>query len=131
MFCSFENLLRIKGEHYVFLRILRDSKFQGYIMFPLCFERVLQVVKSGAPCCVCKKLVLKRSIGAVGFVSKLASVQCITVLQLTGALRTMVMDMLNAHVDILLVKLLVNKVSIRCVLRLTWLPSPHSLKIKA
>jgi hypothetical protein len=53
------------------------------------------------------------------------------VLQVTGALRTTVTNALNVHADLLPMKLLVDKICIRSILRMATLPKSHSMHTEA
>ena len=65
--------------------------------------------------------------GSIGFVSKLAKVQRMAALHITGAMRSTVNDILDAHADLLPFPLLVNQICHRAALWLALLPNVHPL----
>lgn len=65
--------------------------------------------------------------GSVGIANKLARVQRIAALQITGGMRTSATDMLNAHSNLLPFHLLLNRTCYRSGLRLATLPKGHPL----
>jgi len=69
---------------------------------------------------------LKGSVRAVAKL-KLAKVQQMVVIHITGAMKTTATDVLEAHTDLLTMDLLVDKHCFREALRLTTLPKSHSL----
>jgi hypothetical protein len=68
-----------------------------------------------------------RNKGTKGFVNKLARVQRMAGLYITGAIRSIPTDSLDAHADLLPFPLLVNKVVHQSAIRLAMLPASHPL----
>lgn len=69
----------------------------------------------------------KRSKGSVGAAAKLAKVQRMAVIHITGAMRTTARDVLDAHADLLPMDLLIDKHCFWEALRLATLPKSHPL----
>ena len=51
----------------------------------------------------------KRCIGSVGIANKMALLQRVAVLAITGAMHTMVTDVLNLHADLMLMRLMIHR----------------------
>ena len=69
----------------------------------------------------------KRSKGSIGAATKLAKVQRMAAIHITGAMRTTATDVLDAHADLLTMDLLIDKHCFREALRLATLPKSHPL----
>ena len=69
----------------------------------------------------------KRAFGSVGFANKLVKVQHAAALHITGALRSTATDLLDAHADLLPIRLTLDKQSFNATLRLLSLPPDHPL----
>ena len=69
----------------------------------------------------------ERSKGSVGLISKLARVQRMAAIHITGAMHSTATDILDAHADLLPFTLLVNQICQRAALRLSTLPDTHPL----
>ena len=70
---------------------------------------------------------MRKSKGSVGAATKLARVQRIVAIHITGALRTAANDILDAHADLLPIDLLIDKHCFWEALRMATLPSTHPL----
>ena len=70
---------------------------------------------------------MRKSKGSVGAATKLARVQRMAAIHITGALRTTANDTLDAHADLLPVDLLIDKHCFWEALRLATLPTTHPL----
>jgi len=71
---------------------------------------------------------MRKSRGSVGAATKLARVQRMAAIHITGALRTTANDTLDAHADLLPLDLLIDKHCFREALRLATLPTTHPLQ---
>ena len=69
----------------------------------------------------------ERRSGSVGFTRRLASVQRLATVAITGALCSMATDVLDLHANLLPVELLLHKVCHRATVRLATLPASHPL----
>ena len=69
-----------------------------------------------------------QSSGSVGVTSKLASLQRMATLAITGALHSTTTDMLDLHADVLPVELLLNKICHQAYLQLASLAPIHPLQ---
>jgi hypothetical protein len=69
----------------------------------------------------------RKSTGSVGAAAKLAKVQRMASIHITGAMRTTANDILDAHANLLPIDLLIDKHCFREALRLTTLPKSHPL----
>lgn len=69
----------------------------------------------------------KEQRGSIGIAKRLAKVQRIAALSITGAMRTTATDVLNNHANLLPVPLLLQKICHRAALRLATLPVRHPL----
>ena len=69
----------------------------------------------------------KKAFGSVGFANKLAKVKHIVALHITGALCSTATDLLNAHADLLPIRLTLDKQSFNSTLQLLSLPPDHPL----
>ncbi|QRV81841.1 RNA-directed DNA polymerase from mobile element jockey [Ceratobasidium sp. AG-Ba] len=69
-----------------------------------------------------------RDLGASGFTKKLQSIQRISALNITGALRTSPTDALDAHAGILPIKLELQRACHRAAIRLATIPTSHPLR---
>ena len=68
-----------------------------------------------------------RASGSVGATKRLESIQHMAVTAITGTLRTMAMDIMEAHANVLPVELLMHRVCHRAAVRLASLPDTHPL----
>ena len=68
-----------------------------------------------------------RASGSVGATKRLESIQCMAVTVITGTLRTMATDVMEAHANVLPVELLMHRVCHRAAVRLAALPDTHPL----
>lgn len=69
----------------------------------------------------------KKTLGSIGHISKLARVQRMAGLHITGAMCSTASDMLDAHDDLLPFHILVNHICQRSALRLAAVPDTHPL----
>ena len=69
----------------------------------------------------------KKATGSVGVVRKLTSVQRIATIAITGAMKTTVTDILEAHANIILIELLLLHACYRAAIHLITLPASHPL----
>jgi hypothetical protein len=69
----------------------------------------------------------KKATGSVGFATKMAKVQRVAALSITGALRSTPSDLLDAHADLMPIRLAVEKVTHNATLRMLTLPDNHPL----
>jgi hypothetical protein len=69
----------------------------------------------------------KQMKGLVGFATKMARVQRLAALHVTGAMHTTATDMLNTHADLIPFQLLLNKSCHQATVRLASLPASHPL----
>ncbi|QRW04674.1 Reverse transcriptase from transposon X-element protein [Ceratobasidium sp. AG-Ba] len=69
-----------------------------------------------------------RDLGASGFTKRLQSIQRISALNITGALRTSPTDALDAHAGILPIKLELQRACHRAAVRLASIPNSHPLR---
>ena len=69
----------------------------------------------------------RRLKGSVGIIKRLARVQRMAALHITGAMRTTANDVLDAHADLLPFQFLVNQICYRATLRLSMLLDTHPL----
>ena len=67
------------------------------------------------------------ALGSVGTVNKLTKVQRIAALHITGTLRSTATDVLEAHADLIPIRLALDKHSYSATLRLLTLPPNHPL----
>ncbi|KZV95075.1 hypothetical protein EXIGLDRAFT_611043 [Exidia glandulosa HHB12029] len=65
--------------------------------------------------------------GSVGFTRRLAQVQRVAATRITGAMRTSPGDLLDIHSDLWPIRLLLDKICYRSLLRLCTLPDSHPL----
>lgn len=69
----------------------------------------------------------KKGKGSVGHIRKLARVQRLAALHITGAMNSTATDLIDAHANLLPFRLLVKKVIHRAAIRLATLPKQHPL----
>jgi ribonuclease HI len=71
---------------------------------------------------------MSRCQGSVGVTKRLASLQRIATVAITGALRTTATDVLDIHANVLPVALMMRKICYRAAVRLATLPRSHPLR---
>ena len=69
----------------------------------------------------------KNKVGSAAVIAKLTSIQRRAALAITGAMRTTATDVLDAHANLLPMRLLIEKVQYRAALRMATLLSSHPL----
>ena len=69
----------------------------------------------------------KGPIGGAGLVARLTTIQRKAAIAITGAMRSTATDVLDAHANIMPVKVLIDKIRARATLRLATLPASHPL----
>ena len=65
--------------------------------------------------------------GGTGLTARLTTIQCRAAIAITGAMRSTATDVLDAHVNLLPVGVLIDKLRARAALRMATLPASHPL----
>lgn len=103
------------------------GKFTRQLFLSVAIPRMLYAVDIFCTPIRGQKGTAKQAKGSLGMARKMATVQRMAALQITGGMKSSPTDMLNAHADLMPFQLLINKLCVRSALRLATIPKTHPL----